>query len=59
MVYQEMPPIFKAETTRWDDAWDDKYPTPDPLLLTGDKDEYPLFFEEKKDYTWICYIELN
>ncbi len=59
VVYQEMPPIFKAETTRWDDAWDDKYPTPDPLLLTGDKDEYPLFFEEKKDYTWICYLELN
>ena len=40
LVYQEMPPLFKGVTTRWGDAWDDKY-------------------EENKDYTWICYIEMN
>ena len=54
-----MPPLFKGVTTRWGDAWDDKYPTPEPLLSDGDKTKYPLFFEENKDYTWICYIEMN
>jgi hypothetical protein len=58
-IYQEMPPIFKDETTRWGDAWDHNYPTPEPLLTTVDKEKYPLFFNEKKDYTWICYLELN
>ena len=41
------------------DAWDEKYPTPEPLLTTNDNEKYPVFFNEKKDYTWICYIELK
>lgn len=57
--YQEMPPLFKDDVTRWGDKWDENYPTPEPLLKTENKDEYPVFFSEKKDYTWICYIELN
>jgi hypothetical protein len=57
--YQEMPPIFKDDFTRWGDAWDDKYPTPEPLLKTENKNEYSVFFSERKDYTWICYIELK
>tara|TARA_R110000868_G_scaffold265860_2_gene524746 strand:+ start:2373 stop:3134 length:762 start_codon:yes stop_codon:yes gene_type:complete len=59
LTYQEMPPIYKDTITRWGDDWDDKYPTPDPLLTTNDNEKYPVFFNEKKDYTWICYLELN
>jgi len=58
-IYQEMPPLFKGDITRWGDKWDDEYPTPEPLLSIKDEDKYSLFFEEKKDYTWICYIELK
>jgi hypothetical protein len=58
-VYQEMPPLFKSEITRWGDNWDENYPTPEPLLTINDNEKYPTFFEEKKDYTWICYIELK
>jgi len=58
-VYQEMPPLFKGETTRWGDAWDDEYPTPEQLLTKDDEIKYPVFYEEKKDYTWICYIEMK
>jgi len=57
-IYQEMPPIFKGETTRWGDIWNDEYPTETPLLKEEDKDKYPTFFSEYKDYTWICYLEL-
>lgn len=59
LVYQEMPPLFKSETTRWGDTWNDNYPTPEPLLTINDREKYPVFFNEKKEYTWICYIELK
>ena len=59
LIYQEMPPIFKDEVTRWGDNWDDNYPTPQPLLNINEAKKYPQFFEEKKDYTWICYLELK
>jgi hypothetical protein len=58
-VYQEMPPIYKTETTRWGDKWtNENYPTPKPLLDIKDS-AYPLFAKEAKDYTWLCYIELK
>jgi len=58
-IYQEMPPIFKDEKTRWNTLWDEKYPTVSPLLEIDQKDKYPLFFNESKGYTWLCYIELK
>ena len=59
-VYQEMPPIFKAISTRWGDAWtDENYPTPEPLLSDGHVLQYKEFSLERLDYTWICYIELK
>jgi hypothetical protein len=58
-VYQEMPPIYKPDITRWGDVWtDENYTTPEPLLDIKDN-KYPLFVEEAKDYTWLCYIELK
>jgi len=58
-LYQEMPPLFRSEYTRWGDRWDDvNYPTPAPLLELKEKETYPVFFEEKTDYTWMCYMEI-
>jgi len=59
-VYQELPPIFKPEETRWGDAWNNKdYPTEQELLSIDQKSKFEIFFNESKDYTWICYMELN
>lgn len=57
-VYKEMPPIFKPQKTRWGDDWNDEYPTPSPVLELSTSNEYPVFFDERFDYTWICYLEL-
>ena len=58
--YQEMPPIFTDKKTRWGDSWNENYETPQPLL-SGPEDEYkyPIFFQERFDYTWICYMQMN
>lgn len=59
-VYQELPPIFKTETTRWGDPWSDpEYPTEKPLLPSHENKKFPEFFEEADSYTWICYMELR
>ena len=58
--YEELPPIFKLEKTRWGDDWtQSKYPTKEPLLDNSYKDEFPLFYEEAGYYTWICYMKLR
>lgn len=55
--YQEFPPLFKDTLTRWGDEWsDENYPTNKELLT--DDIKYHDFFEERKDFTWICYLEL-
>ncbi len=57
--YQELPPIFKDKITRWNSLWDsDGYETPEPLFDIIDKDKYSIFFIERFDYTWICYLEI-
>ena len=59
-VYQEMPPLFKDDVTRWGDPWEGKnYETPKALLTEHNILEYQTFFNEKQDYTWICYLELK
>jgi hypothetical protein len=55
--YIEFPPLFKDKKTRWGDDWsDENYETHEPLL--SDIEKYLDFFNERKDYTWICYLEL-
>jgi hypothetical protein len=55
--YQEFPPLFKDEKTRWGDDWtNENYETHEPLL--NDIKKYVDFFNERKDYTWICYLEI-
>ncbi len=59
-VYYEFPPVFKADTTRWGDAWIDfTYPTPLPLLESVGEPHQQLFKEEAKFYTWFCYVQLH
>jgi hypothetical protein len=57
-VYQELPPIFKISTTRWGDPWDDRFPTPAPLLSAVEKPYEQCFLDEAEWYTWICYLGL-
>ena len=55
--YIEFPPLFKDDKTRWGDEWiNENYETPEQLL--SDTKKYKDFFDEQKDYTWICYLEL-
>lgn len=59
-VYYEFPPVFKTESTRWGDAWEDiAYPTPTPLLTQVDREYQRCFLEEAQSYRWICYVELR
>jgi hypothetical protein len=59
-VYQEMPPIFIDEVTRWNDDWDlSVYETELPLLDKDSAEKFPVFYDERRSYTWICYMELK
>lgn len=59
-LYEELPPIFKLEKTRWGDFWDDfKYPTKNAILTNDFKDDFPIFYKEAPYYTWICYLLLK
>lgn len=60
-VYYEFPPIFKGKTTRWNDDWDDKYPTQLPLLDFNENynESFQIFIDEYTDYTWICYGKIK
>jgi len=57
-VYHEFPPVLKPSHTRWGDRWDERYPTPEPLLTSASEPHHALFEREAKDYTWLCYAEL-
>ena len=58
--YEELPPIFKLEKTRWGDEWNQiKYPTKEPLLDISYREEFPLFYKEAGYYTWICHMQLK
>lgn len=58
-TYFEFPPVRRATTTRWDDAWsDERYPTP-PALFDSPGEPSDPFVAEARDYTWICYARLR
>lgn len=59
-VYYEFPPVFKTEQTRWKDDWsEEKYPTPEPLLDSVEKEYQQIFLDEAIHYTWMCYVKLK
>ncbi len=58
-TYFEFPPVRRAATTRWGDAWtDERYPTP-PALIESVGDPSDAFSAEAQAYTWICYAKLR
>lgn len=58
--YEEFPPIFKLQKTRWGDDWDDiKYPTKEPWLKNTHAKEFPILYSEAGYYTWICFLKLR
>jgi hypothetical protein len=57
-VYQEMPPTYIGEKTRWNTDWN-LYDTPKCLLSHDEMMKYPDILSEMNDYTWLCYVELQ
>jgi hypothetical protein len=55
--YQELPPLFKPERTRWGDSWEN-YNTPDPIFELNEESN-KILVDEMYDYTWIAYMELD
>ena len=58
-TYFEFPPVRRASTTRWGDAWtEERYPTP-PALSEGAAEPDDPFVAEAQAYNWICYARLR
>ena len=61
--YIEFPPIYQCDTTRWGDAWNENYPTPEPLKGFLNSEEVAnssdIYAKECKAYTWICLCRLK
>lgn len=55
--YEEFPPAFIDPLTRWGVPWD--YETRPPLLDDKMKTFYPILYEERFNYTWICRMEIS
>jgi hypothetical protein len=55
--YEEFPPLFKDSKTRWGNEW--LYETRESLLSEEFISKYNLFYNERFDYTWICYLKLK
>ena len=61
--YIEFPPIYKCNLTRWGDAWDENYPTPEPLKgcisFEESVNSSDIYAKECRAYTWICLCKLK
>ena len=61
--YIEFPPVYQCDFTRWGDAWDESYPTPEPLKGFISSEEMnnatDIYAKECKAYTWICLCKLK
>lgn len=56
-VYQEFPPIFSIDKTRWGTGWM-SYRSNPPIFKESNK-KFKIFEDEMDEYTWINYLELN
>lgn len=58
-IYHEFPPVFAPERSRWGMPWSDpELDPPAPLLEAGERERYPVLWEEAEQYTYICYARL-
>lgn len=55
--YEEFPPIFVDSKTRWGNNWN--YNTRENLIDAQYIEKYRNFYNERFDYTWICYLQLK
>jgi hypothetical protein len=54
--YEEFPPIYNTEVTGWGEtASNFKYLQP----LIEDSSLYPILWEERQHYYWICYVKIK
>lgn len=60
-IYSEFPPVVKGDKTFWNDTWDDKYATTEPLFATKEDvpEKYKVFVDDADMYCWLCYLRLN
>jgi hypothetical protein len=58
-VLTELPPVFKLPVTRWATPWDERYPTPEPLMTVVAQPWQELYRNEAHDYTWMCYVRVK
>ena len=56
-IYYEFPPLFRSETTRWGDQWDDQSYATKPAIF--DHSEADSLFKEAKYYNWIALTKLR
>jgi len=55
-TYQELPPIFSLDKTRWGTSWN-SHRTNAPLFENS-IEKFQVFESEMDQYTWINYVEL-
>jgi len=58
-VVTELPPVFKLALTRWGTPWDERFPTPEPLLTAPTHPWQELYLDGAAGYTWLCYVRLR
>jgi len=58
-VVTELPPVFKLAVTRWGMPWDERFPTPEPLLAVPTHPWQELYLDGAAGYTWLCYVRLR
>ena len=56
-LYQELPPIFSLDKTRWGTSWS-SHRSNSPLFEES-VEKFQVFKNEMDQYTWINYLELN
>lgn len=54
-VYEEQPPVYLTEKTRWGTPWP---PTAEPLM-TERTDSLDVYWDEATSYTWMAYVKLK
>lgn len=57
-TYEELPPVFAMEMTRWNTPWS-SIPTPKQLLTRVHAPYHQRFLDEAACYTWMCYARLK
>ena len=61
-VYEELPPIYFNDSdyrsAEWAEVSEEEYRNMTPEALCDDPNEFPVFYNERGDYTWITYMRL-